>query len=142
MVDQHVAVAPVGVDSSGGGGVVTESGQRGDLGELRNVSDGAPQLFTGTAYYFIRSEQPADAPAGHGVDLGDTVDDDDAGSGLGSDGQRGDGRAGVDEGVVDFVADQPDVVVQAPLGDAGPADRVRALRLLGWLGWPGWSERV
>ena len=45
---RHVAVAPVGVDSSGG--VVIESGQRGDLGELRHVSDAASQLFTGTAW--------------------------------------------------------------------------------------------
>ena len=78
-VHQQVTVAAVLLDRRAGGRTVAERCQRGVLGDERDVGDGARHLPAGGRDDLVGADQPADAPPGHRVDLGDTVHGDEPG---------------------------------------------------------------
>ncbi len=66
----------------------------------------------------VRPDHPADPPPGHGVGLGDTVDDDALIGEIGHERRhRGELVRTVGEVLVDLVGDHPDAVLQRPLPD-------------------------
>ncbi len=66
----------------------------------------------------LRSDHPADPPAGHGVRLGHPVDHDAGVRDLRHlHGHRGEQRVAVDEVLVDLVGDDPDPLLRGPLAD-------------------------
>ena len=85
------------------------------LDERRQAVEHAQRQVGHVARELGRADQPADAPAGHGVRLGQAGDGDGA---LGHAGQGGRGHvlALVEQRGVDLVGDQPEVVAPAQLG--------------------------
>ena len=81
----------------------------------------------------LRADHPAHPPAGHGVCLGDPVDDDAAVGQLGHlRHDRREQRVAVDQVFVDFVSDDPQAVGVGPLTDrrdlVGRVDRAGRVR--------------
>ena len=81
----------------------------------------------------LRADHPANPPAGHGVGLGDAVDDDAAVGDLGHErGHRREGGVAVDEVLVDLVGHDPEPVLDGPAPDRldllGRVDRAGRVR--------------
>ena len=110
--------------------------QRGDGGALGNVVDvrGQVALEPRNALGDVRrSDQPADAPAGHGERLGDAVDEDRAVLELGHHVKdRMERRAVINKVLINLIGEHPQIVLESPppeLFHLGAAhDRTRRVR--------------
>ncbi len=103
--------------------VVEGSGDGGDGGALSHVGHvrgGVALEVGGGLYDVVGADEPADAPAGHGVGLGDAVDDEALLGDLGHEGGHGGELVvAVDEVLVDLVGDDPHAVLDGPAPDGG-----------------------
>ena len=106
-----------------------EPGQGGPLGDVVDVGGHVGLMVAGALDDVGRSHQPSDPPSGHGVGLGDSVDDQPAVLQLGHGCDRGRRRSPVDELLIDLVGQDPDPAFARP-----PADR---LDLVGGIDGPG-----
>ena len=93
--DEPVASDPAGGSRGGGGVGVGQGCGGGGLVDAGHVGDGGRDVPAGGCRVFGGGDEPSDAPAGHGVGLGDRADGCDVGSVLGR------GRCRRDRGLVE-----------------------------------------
>ena len=118
----------------------SDSSERCTLGDVVHVA-GVVALQVGASLDYVGGcDHPSDSPAGHGVRLGNTVQDDALVGELRNDnGHRVMFVVAVDEVLVDLVGDDPKVVLDGPLADG--FDLVAAIHRPGWVGWRNEQDR-
>jgi len=98
--------------------VALESGDGAVLGEGGGVGGGVALQHVDGGSDFLRSGGVTEAPAGHGVGFGETVDGDGEVGDFLAEGSDGDvGLVGVNEFFVDFVGQDEDVFAHGDVGD-------------------------